>query len=74
MAEAQGTSFWVGGPAPVNAYAAQHNSTKEKKNEKPLTERGAANRIPPEIALKISEYLGVRDLARGAVVILPLSR
>ncbi|KAJ7432914.1 hypothetical protein B0H11DRAFT_2123692 [Mycena galericulata] len=64
MAEAQGTSFWVGGPVSrTSPYPTQNYAVKAK----PLTGRGAANRIPPEIALKISEYLGVKDLARGAV-------
>lgn len=63
MAEAQGASFWVGGGTPMPTFNAQNNTVHG--NPPP---GGAANRIPPEIALKISKYLNVKDLARTAMV------
>ncbi|KAJ7135991.1 hypothetical protein C8R44DRAFT_391178 [Mycena epipterygia] len=68
MAEAQGTSFWVGGGTPMPIFNAQNNTIHGK-----LLPGGAANRIPPEIALKISEYLNVKDLARTAMAWRPVA-
>ncbi|KAJ7755346.1 hypothetical protein DFH07DRAFT_821975 [Mycena maculata] len=70
MAEAQGTSFWQGGPVQTNAYPPQKSQSRRKSTS---PTEGAANRIPLEIALKISEHLNVRDLARGAVAWRPLA-
>ncbi|KAJ7487775.1 hypothetical protein FB451DRAFT_726849 [Mycena latifolia] len=65
MAQSQGASRWVGGPVPPNSFDYQtKNTTNSQRPRRP----GAANRVPPEIALKISKHLDIRDLARAALV------
>ncbi|KAJ7695433.1 hypothetical protein B0H17DRAFT_432823 [Mycena rosella] len=69
-AEAQGVSVWVGGPVPPQSPNYQTNyQTSTTKNPKKTSSNGpgAANELPPEIALKISKHLNIKDLARAAV-------
>ncbi|KAJ6631103.1 hypothetical protein B0H10DRAFT_1938650 [Mycena sp. CBHHK59/15] len=57
MAEAAGASFWVG-DGRINV---------KSTNTKPPQKDAAANRIPTEIALRITKHLDVKDLGRAAV-------
>lgn len=61
MAESQGMSRWVGDPVPQR-YPSHPSSSQGPAGP------GAANRIPPEIMLRISKHLDIKDLARAAVV------
>ncbi|KAJ7145321.1 hypothetical protein C8R43DRAFT_1196820 [Mycena crocata] len=59
IAESQGTSFWVGSPPPSRKIPIPAHG-------KSVHGRGTANSIPTEVALEISKYLDVRDLARSS--------
>ncbi|KAF7350441.1 hypothetical protein MVEN_01349300 [Mycena venus] len=66
MAEAQCISRWVGGPTKPHGFTSQKYAQTPQKP-------GAANRIPPEIAAKISKYLDVKDLGRAALAWRPVA-